>query len=165
MKIKALPVDFAMNARGLGAHVIECKTYDDFVGAFKESKKIDRTTVPELDEIVASFSEIQSTMDKADAGLNPLGLAANVVPFGLNPSEIEQGKTHFEQILERAVGTLRNAMTVFNYANENTQRLRKVQDNAEEFDDLTDERELDFTSRLIEIFGRPYEEDIGPGGT
>ncbi len=34
-----------MNARGLGAHVIECKTYDDFVEGFKESKKTDRTTV------------------------------------------------------------------------------------------------------------------------
>ncbi len=44
-KVKALPVDFAMNARGLGAHVIECKTYDDFVAAFKASKKTDRTTV------------------------------------------------------------------------------------------------------------------------
>ena len=44
-QIKALPVDFAMNARGLGAHVIECETYDDFVAAFKESKKTDRTTV------------------------------------------------------------------------------------------------------------------------
>ena len=44
-KVKALPVDFAMNARGLGAHVIECKTYDDFVSAFKESKLTDRTTV------------------------------------------------------------------------------------------------------------------------
>ncbi|MDT8303872.1 MAG: 3D-(3,5/4)-trihydroxycyclohexane-1,2-dione acylhydrolase (decyclizing) [Sedimentisphaerales bacterium] len=42
---EALPVDLAMNARGLGAHVIECKTYDDFVKAFKESKKTDRTTV------------------------------------------------------------------------------------------------------------------------
>jgi len=44
-EIKALPVDLAMNARGLGALVIECKTYDDFVAAFKESKKTDRTTV------------------------------------------------------------------------------------------------------------------------
>ncbi len=43
--VKALPVDFAMNSRGLGAHVIECTTYDDFVAAFKESKKTDRTTV------------------------------------------------------------------------------------------------------------------------
>jgi 3D-(3,5/4)-trihydroxycyclohexane-1,2-dione acylhydrolase (decyclizing) len=29
----------------LGALVIECQTYDDFVAAFKESKKTDRTTV------------------------------------------------------------------------------------------------------------------------
>jgi len=44
-QVEALPVNLAMNARGLGAHVIECKTYDDFVKAFKESKKTDRTTV------------------------------------------------------------------------------------------------------------------------
>ncbi|MHC4495049.1 MAG: 3D-(3,5/4)-trihydroxycyclohexane-1,2-dione acylhydrolase (decyclizing), partial [Planctomycetota bacterium] len=44
-KVKALPVDLAMNARGLGAQVLECKTYDDFVEAFKESRKTDRTTV------------------------------------------------------------------------------------------------------------------------
>jgi len=44
-EVEALPVNYAMNARGLGAHVIECKTYDDFVEAFKESKKTDRTTV------------------------------------------------------------------------------------------------------------------------
>jgi len=44
-QIEALPVDLATNARGLGALVTECKTYDDFVQAFKESKKTDRTTV------------------------------------------------------------------------------------------------------------------------
>ncbi len=44
-EVQALPVDYAMNARGLGAHVIECTTYDDFVAAFKESKKTERTTV------------------------------------------------------------------------------------------------------------------------
>ena len=44
-EVEALPVNYAMNARGLGAHVIECETYDDFVKAFKESKKTDRTTV------------------------------------------------------------------------------------------------------------------------
>lgn len=44
-KVEALPVNLAMNARGLGAHVFECESYDDFVEAFKESKKTDRTTV------------------------------------------------------------------------------------------------------------------------
>ncbi|UCC32208.1 MAG: hypothetical protein JSU86_07980, partial [Phycisphaerales bacterium] len=123
-------------------------------------KQIDRTTVTELREIATAYTEIQATLDKADAGLNPLGLAANVVPFGLNPSEIEQGKTHFEQVLERAVGALGSAVTAFDYANENTRRLRSQQDRVEEFTDLVDEREMDFKSRLIEIFGKPYLEDI-----
>ena len=34
-----------MNARSLGANVIECKTYDDFATALKEAKKADGTTV------------------------------------------------------------------------------------------------------------------------
>ena len=40
-----LPVDLAMNARGLGAHVIECKTYEDFVAALEAEKSIPKTTV------------------------------------------------------------------------------------------------------------------------
>ena len=40
-----LPVDFAANARSLGAHVIECDTYDDFVKALETAKTIDHTTL------------------------------------------------------------------------------------------------------------------------
>ncbi|MEK6676771.1 MAG: hypothetical protein AABZ47_14100 [Planctomycetota bacterium] len=126
-------------------------------------RKVDRTTVPELGEIAHSFLEIQSTLDEADAGLNPLGLALNVVPFGLNPTEIEQGKTHFDQVYERALAALRSAVTAFNFANQNTQRLRTDQDEAEGFSQLVAERERDFNARLIEVFGKPYPEDIGPG--
>ena len=43
--VKPLPVDLAMNARGLGAHVFECKTYDDFTAALEKAKTTDRTTV------------------------------------------------------------------------------------------------------------------------
>jgi 3D-(3,5/4)-trihydroxycyclohexane-1,2-dione acylhydrolase (decyclizing) len=42
---RALPVDLAMNARGLGAHVIECKSYDDFVAALDTAKANKETTV------------------------------------------------------------------------------------------------------------------------
>lgn len=42
---KSLPVDLAMNARGLGAHVIECRTYEDFVAALRQAKDIPHTTV------------------------------------------------------------------------------------------------------------------------
>jgi 3D-(3,5/4)-trihydroxycyclohexane-1,2-dione acylhydrolase (decyclizing) len=38
-------VDLAANARSLGAHVIECRTYDDVVAALQTARGIERTTV------------------------------------------------------------------------------------------------------------------------
>ncbi len=43
--VRTLPVDLAANARSLGAHVIECKTYADFVDALKAVQSTDRTSV------------------------------------------------------------------------------------------------------------------------
>src|SRR5260370_6578125 len=43
--VETLPVDLAANARSLGAHVIECKTYDDFVAALEAVRTTDRTSV------------------------------------------------------------------------------------------------------------------------
>ncbi len=43
--VETLPVDLAMNARSLGAHVIECATYHEFTQALKDAKTIDHTTV------------------------------------------------------------------------------------------------------------------------
>ncbi len=43
--VTPLPIDFAMNARSLGADVIECATRDDYVAALKAAKAADRTTV------------------------------------------------------------------------------------------------------------------------
>ena len=43
--VEVLPVDLAANARSLGAHVIECKTYDDFAAAIKTAETIDKTTI------------------------------------------------------------------------------------------------------------------------
>ncbi len=43
--VKTLPVDLAANASSLGAHVIQCETYDEFLAALKTAKGMDRTTV------------------------------------------------------------------------------------------------------------------------
>jgi len=43
--VERLPVDLAMNAQGLGAHVIRCQSYTDFTAAIAEAKETDRTTV------------------------------------------------------------------------------------------------------------------------
>jgi 3D-(3,5/4)-trihydroxycyclohexane-1,2-dione acylhydrolase (decyclizing) len=44
-EVEPLPVDLAANARSLGAHVIECQSYDDVAAALKKAKEMDRTTV------------------------------------------------------------------------------------------------------------------------
>lgn len=43
--VQPLPVDLAMNARSLGAHVIECESVADVVQALETAKGIDRTVV------------------------------------------------------------------------------------------------------------------------
>ncbi len=43
--VEPLAIDFAMNARSLGCHVIECTTRDDYIAALKAAQEADRTTV------------------------------------------------------------------------------------------------------------------------
>ena len=43
--MQELPVDLAANARSLGAHVIECETYAEFVAALEAVKTTQRTSV------------------------------------------------------------------------------------------------------------------------
>ncbi len=42
---RPLPIDLAKNAESLGADVIRCNTYDEFVAALKQADKNDHTTV------------------------------------------------------------------------------------------------------------------------
>jgi probable HAF family extracellular repeat protein len=128
-------------------------------------EKVDRTTVAELTELTAQFDEIQGAIDKADIGLNPLGLAKGVVPFDIDPQQVALGKTHFEQIQERAVQAVNNALAIWNEANKGTELLRRNQDSVEKFTKSVQDQERDYKNRLIEVFGYPYAGDIGPGLT
>ena len=130
--------------------------------------KVDRSTVRELDEVRSHFADIQSRVDQADQGLNPVGLAKGVVPFDIDPSFLEvgsgiQGLTHFEQVYERALTALDNAVAVYDHANQLTELLRRTQDSTDDFSRNAKENERDFNNRLIEIFGYPYSGDIGAG--
>lgn len=128
-------------------------------------EKIDRTTVVELADIANQLVEIQVSMDRADMGFNPLGLASGAIPFDIDPNLIDEGSSHFEQIYSRALDALNNAVTVFDHANKNTQRIRSQQDSLSAFQGQVDDQEADYTNRLIEIFGYPYPDDCGPGKT
>src|SRR3989440_1832889 len=43
--VQTLPIDLAANARSLGAHVIECKTYEDFMDALEAVRSTGHTSV------------------------------------------------------------------------------------------------------------------------
>lgn len=126
---------------------------------------IDRTTVPELDEIVGNLSEVQSEMDRADRGMNPLGLDPNAMAFDISPAEADAGRTHFEQIYDRALGLVDNAARILARAQEKSQLLRRQADSLEDLGEAVASGEDDYRNRLIEIFGYPYPDDIGPGKT
>ncbi|MBK8002248.1 MAG: hypothetical protein IPK15_27050 [Verrucomicrobia bacterium] len=133
-------------------------------------QKIDRQTVLEIDEIISQHREIQTQLDKVDKGLNPLGLAKGVVPFDIDPAFLVigsgiQGRAHFQQIYERAVNTLNNTVNLWDRANGLTEALRRQQDTIDEFTANVADQERDLKSRLIEIFGYPYDGDIGAGKT
>jgi hypothetical protein len=128
-------------------------------------QKIDRASTPELGEIAKTFTEIQSQVDSADTGLNPLGLARNVVPFDIDPTAIDQGKTHFEQIYDRALQPLYNACTAFDHARGATLQLREQSDSTADLTGSLAQNEIEYHNRLLELYGYPYPDDIGPGGT
>ncbi len=43
--VETLPIDLAANARSLGAHVIECRTTQEYAAALEAARSTDRTTV------------------------------------------------------------------------------------------------------------------------
>jgi hypothetical protein len=126
-------------------------------------QKVDRSTVPELQELAAQIDAIQLNADHADRRLNPLGLARDVVPFDINPKDIDAGKTHFEQVYEKAVTALNNANAVLIHAQNTTQVLRRQDNSLQDFVIATQQSEQDFNNKLVAIYGYPYSDDIGPG--
>ncbi|MCC6235413.1 MAG: hypothetical protein IT580_22430 [Verrucomicrobiales bacterium] len=138
-------------------------------------QKVDRRTVSEIGQVSVAMAGIQTTLDNSNAGLNPLGVDPDVVPFDIDPTFIDvgstaqigrqpsQGSTHFEQIFERAFAALRNANDVFSYANADKSRLRQVAEASEAMRREAQAQDLEFRNRLIEIFGTPYSGTVGPG--
>jgi hypothetical protein len=130
-------------------------------------QQVDRTTVPELKELPAVVESLQAAVDNANAGVTPLGLPEGTIPFDLNPLSVANGQntSHFEQIYQRAVEALNNATAAFDDSKDVTRLMRSEQDSLAEFRTSVQEQELAYTNALIEIYGTPYPEDIGPGKT
>jgi hypothetical protein len=130
-------------------------------------QKVDRTTVPELVELPQTATQLQTDMDNAEAGFTPLNLSQNAIPFDINPLQVtgSNPQTHFEQIYSRALLALNNAVDAFNNAQNVTQELRQEQNSLSDFQASVTAQELAYNDQLIELYGTPYPEDMGPGQT
>jgi len=127
-------------------------------------QKIDRTTVPELQELAAVAATLQTTLDNAEAGMNPLGLSEDAIAFDIDPDDVGS-ETHYEQIYDRAQKSLGNAMASFDDAKGVTGMMRSEEDEINEFQAEVAQQELAYKHELIELYGTPYADDIGVGKT
>ena len=125
--------------------------------------KVDRTTVPELGEIVTTAAKIFSLSSGLQAHINPLGLAVDSMTFDISPSELQAGKTHFDQLYNRAVLAGVNAKESFFRAGQMNSLLRTQANNVDEYANVLSQQERTYQYRLTTLFGTPYAGDIGPG--
>ncbi|HVV73573.1 MAG TPA: hypothetical protein VHI52_19020, partial [Verrucomicrobiae bacterium] len=88
-----------------------------------------------------------------------------MVPFDIDPALVAAGKTHFEQIYDRAVSAMVNASAVWDQANTFTSALRQQQDTVNSFSQNIAKQDQDFKNRLVEVFGYPFAGDIGAPGS
>lgn len=123
---------------------------------------VDRTTLPELTQIVVAANEAQQIVDMADRGMNPLGLGQGTVPFDISPADIDQGRTHFEQAYAKAVEAIKVARGVFDRIQSVTAAIRD-QNEERDFDTVVLQQEQAYERQLLDLYGFPYQEDIGPG--
>ena len=128
-------------------------------------QKVDRTTVTALQELPATAEALERDMDNANAGYTPLGLAQNAIPFDINPQQVTGAnpQSHFEQIYARAVQALDNAKEAFDAAQGVTENLRRQQNSLTDLKAAVDGQEWAYNNQLIELYGTPYTDDIGPG--
>ena len=128
-------------------------------------RKVDRESNADIPVVSANLNAIQRTMDQADHGYNPLGLAPGAQVFDLDPAFLdgETGALHFDQIYDRASGMVENAASIWDNANASSQLLRQVGNSEAEFRNSTFQEDLAYRNSLISIFGKPYEGTVGPG--
>lgn len=128
-------------------------------------RQITRGTASQLDELAEIYDEIERKVNMIDSGMNPLGLSQNAIPMDIDPTDLANHNSHFEQILERTEKALANCETVLDWAKEHGGRLKQIQ-NAETTAIADQEaQELVYKNQLIALYGTPYAGDIGPVGT
>ena len=128
-------------------------------------EKIDRDSTPELSEIAAQYKQIQTDVDNANGGLNPLGLARDEVPFDirpggrLTPAKRTSNKSTTARSRRCSMRWLPSTTPAASASNCVSSMIRSMIS-----PNHWPHSEIDYHNQLIEIFGYPYSDDIGPTG-
>ena len=128
-------------------------------------QKIDRTTVLELALLPTAASSLQTTLDNANARLNPLGLSPGAIPFDIDPTYATSdpgrvaGGSPFPQMYDRSLRALNNAAGAFNQAASMSRALREQTNTVDDYAASIAQEEFAYTGQLIDIFGTPYTGD------
>jgi hypothetical protein len=121
----------------------------------------------QISEIAGGLHEIQTALDEANRGVNPLGFDSDALTFDLDPKLLDGGaggrKAQFEQVYERALVASGNALATLDYATKAENKLRALGDDTDAKIAEAYSQDLNYRNRLIEIFGRPYEGQVGFG--
>jgi hypothetical protein len=128
-------------------------------------QKIDRSTVPELQLLAVCGGSFQTTLDNANAHLNPLGLSPGAIAFDIDPNLLRAGKSHYEQIYDRSLAAVLNAKGAFDQAAKMTRLLRNQENQVGDANTVIQDQERAFNYQLIDLYGSPYPGDVGPGKT
>ncbi len=129
---------------------------------------VNRQRIDEIRILSSAIDEMQERVDAAGAGLNPLGLVPNVVPFRIiQPGQLlnflqggaSSGKSHYGIVRDAAVEAIRNARGILKRANLSINRLGSNENSFAEFENKVRESDIGFNNRLIEIFGLPSPDD------
>ena len=132
-------------------------------------QKIDRTTVLELALLPTAASSLQTTLDNANARLNPLGLSPGAIPFDIDPGYAtslgqEQGRAYgrsqFLQMYDRSLRALNNAAGAFSQAASMSRALRDQINTVDDYAASIAQQEFAFNKQLCEIYGTPYTGDL-----
>ena len=132
-------------------------------------ESVHRERVDEIRLLASAVDEMQERVDAAGAGLNPLGLLPNVVPFRIiQPGQLldfltggsSAGQSHYGIVRDAAVEAIKNARGILMRANIAANRLRGNEDSLIEFEDQVRQTDNGLSDRLIEIFGLPSPSDF-----
>ena len=131
---------------------------DDLLGP------LERSAVPELEQLAGTARKVQDRVDVVVEGLNPLGIPESYVPFDVGADQqIRNRTTAFPILLQRALDALAELSTTHRSMVIGKKGLRDNVAKAEQIRKEVDDRNASFKDRAIALFGTPFKSNKGPG--